>query len=380
MAQVLVFSFSNLATDPRVDRQIGFLRTRHKIVAAGLVPPTQPVDDFVELSIPKRTFLSSAFGVARLLTRRYDRLYWTHPAYIAALERLRNVRVDVVVANDLNSLPIALRLGRPVVFDAHEYAPGQFADRAWWRLMIAPYMRWLCRNYIPQAASMTTIGEAIADAYERDTGVRATVVTNAPPHVELEPTQVHEPIRILHHGGAQLGRGLEEMVRVGQLLDERFTLDFVLVEASPGYREKLIRQAKGNPRIRFPEPWPMHSLVRQANDYDIGMFLLPPISFQRRFALPNKFFEFVQARLAVAVGPSPEMASIVHRYGCGIVADDFSAETLAAAINRLTGSEIASFKEASHRAANELSAESNGEIILRLVGEALSDRPRVAGT
>jgi hypothetical protein len=35
------------------------------------------------------------------------------------------------------------------------------------------------------------------------------------------------------------------------------------------------------------------------------------------------FVEFIQARLAVAVDPSPEMARLVQRYGCGVVAPDF---------------------------------------------------------
>jgi hypothetical protein len=375
MARVLVLSFSNLGSDPRVDRQIEFLRARYEVVAAGLSPPRHRVSEFVELAMPQRTVGGKLLGGARLLARRYDRLYWTHPAHVTALELLRRVDVDVVVANDLNALPVAIRLGRPVVFDAHEYAPGQFADIAWWRLLIAPYSRWLSRHYIPQAASMTTVSTGIARAYERDTGVRPAVVTNAPPRANLAPTPVHEPIRLLHHGGAQPGRGLEEMVRVGHLLDDRFTLDFVLVESSSGYLDRLIRQSKGNPRIRFLEPWPMHSLVERANNYDIGMFLLPPINLQRQFALPNKFFEFVQARLAVAIGPSPEMASIVEGRACGIVADDFSPESLASAINGLTTSSIATFKEAADVAASELSAESNRETFLGLVDQALMGRP-----
>jgi hypothetical protein len=31
-------------------------------------------------------------------------------------------------------------------------------------------------------------------------------------------------------------------------------------------------------------------------------------------ALPNKFFEFIQARLAVAIWPSPEMSKITKTF------------------------------------------------------------------
>jgi hypothetical protein len=374
MSRILVISFTDLASDPRVDRQIGVLGTRHEIVAAGLAPPEHAVSEFVELLIPRRTVLGNVSAGLRLLARRYDDAYWKHPGHVAALKRLRTIHADVIVANDLTALPIAVRLGPPVVFDAHEYAPGQFADVTWWRVLVAPYLDRLSRIYIPQAVSMTTVAYGIANAYYSDTGVRPTVVTNAPPRAELSPTPVHEPIRILHHGSAQRRRGLEEMIRLGELLDERFTLDFVLVEGSSGYRDNLIHRAEGNASVRFPPPWPMREIVTEANNYDIGLFLLPPVSLHRRYALPNKFFEFIQARLAVAIGPSPEMASLVSRYGFGLVADDFSPESLAAEINLLDVSAIETFKRASHFAADKLCMEANAEILLSTVEDALAQK------
>ena len=111
-----------------------------------------------------------------------------------------------------------------------------------------------------------------------------------------------------------------------------------------------------------------------ANEYDIGLYLLRPANFNNRFALPNKFFEFVQGRLAVAIGPSPEMARIVHEYGLGIVAEDFTPETLAQELNNLDPPAIAGFKQAAHAAADELCAERNEGVFLRVVEETLAAR------
>jgi hypothetical protein len=368
---VLVVSFSDLGRDPRVDRQIAALSGRYRVTAAGLAPPRLPVDRFIDISAPPRRKLGMALGLARLVARRYEAVYWGHPANVAVFERLSGVDADVVLANDLEALGIALRLGQPVVFDAHEYAPDQFNDRIGWRLLRAPYARWQCERYVPRVAAMTTVSQGLADRYEHLTGVRATIVTNAPAYHELEPTPVGRPIRVLHHGGAMPGRGLPQMIEVAELLDDRFTVDFVLLQDASGYREKLIRRARGNPRVRFPPAQPMHTLVRMANDYDIGLFLLPPVSVQRRYALPNKFFEFIQARLAVAIGPSPEMARLVRQYGCGIVADDFEPATLAAELNRLDAASIAAYKQASNVAARALCAERNEEFVLAAIERAL---------
>ena len=118
----------------------------------------------------------------------------------------------------------------------------------------------------------------------------------------------------------------------------------------------------------------MRELASLANGYDIGLYLLPPTNFNHRYALPNKFFEFIQGRLAVAIGPSPEMAAIVRHYGCGVVAPTFEPESLAAELNALDAAAIAGFKHASHRAAAELCAERNAVLTLETVEHALRGR------
>lgn len=372
LARVLVISFSDLASDPRVDRQITALLTRHEVTAAGVGPPAHDGVRFVDLNAPPLGLVHGGLGIARLLAHRFDAAYWRHPKNRAIARSLEAVSADVVLVNDLPLLPVALGLGRPVVLDAHEFAPDELSDRLWWRALIAPYVDWQCRRYLPEVAVMTTVGPAIAAAYADSYGVKAVVVTNAPPYADLAPTPVHAPIRVMHHGIAQRGRGLEEMLRFAELLDDRFAIDFVLAGGSARFRKELVARARSNPRVRFPPPVPMRELVQMANGYDIGLFLLPPNNLNRRFALPNKFFEFIQARLAVAIGPSPEMAELVRRHRCGVVAADFAPESLAAELNALDATGIAAFKQASHVAAAELTAERNAAVILGVIDAALA--------
>jgi hypothetical protein len=376
LARILVISFSDLRSDPRVDRQVAALRTRHRVTAAALGPANYDDVEFIDITTAPLGISDAAAGLARIVLRRYETAYWKHPKYCEVLDRLRGVPADVVVANEMSPLPMALRLGVPVVLDAHEYAPEEFSDRPVWRIAVGPYARWLCQDNLPRVAAMMTVSEGIADRYEREFGVRATVVTNAPQYAELEPSPVGERVRILHHGLAQRGRGLDEMIRLVSRLDERFTLDLVLVDGDRGYRHELIRRIAGNPRVRVLPPVPMREIVPMANGYDVGLFLLPPNNFSRRFALPNKLFEFIQGRLAVAIGPSPEMAAVVRRYGCGVVSSDFRPETLAADLNRLDTSTIAALKQASNVAAAELCAERSQELILTVVEGALADESR----
>ena len=84
-------------------------------------------------------------------------------------------------------------------------------------------------------------------------------------------------------------------------------------------------------------------------------------------ALPNKLFEFIQGRLAIAIWPSPEMARIVHEYKCGIVSEDFTIESIANRLNSLSVQDIMKFKQNSHTAADFLCAEKNREEFLSIV-------------
>ena len=107
------------------------------------------------------------------------------------------------------------------------------------------------------------------------------------------------------------------------------------------------------------------------NHYDIGVFLIPPINFNYANTLPNKLFDFIQARLGIAIGPTPEMASIVKSYGNGVVSDDFSPQSLGRKLNALTREDIIRFKKQSSLAAKELNAEKNEVIFNNLIDQLL---------
>jgi len=156
-------------------------------------------------------------------------------------------------------------------------------------------------------------------------------------------------------------------------LDARFRLDLMLVADGglQGYLEKLRGMAESDSRIRFLPPVPMQEVVRFSSQYDIGLYLLEPNSFNHLHALPNKFFEFIQARLAVAIGPLPEMARIVRQYDCGVVSSDFAPKSLAERLMALDHAKINYYKSQSHKAARELCAEQNKDKLLSLVEQVL---------
>ena len=98
-------------------------------------------------------------------------------------------------------------------------------------------------------------------------------------------------------------------------------------------------------------------MVDTIASYDVGVYVLPPSGFNTEYALPNKFFDFVQARLGVIVGPNPEMAALVREHDLGAVTAGYDATNLTAVLDRLDPAEVARWKAGADDAARELAAE-----------------------
>lgn len=282
---------------------------------------------------------------------------------------------DAILANDLSGLILVHKMGleAPLIYDAHEYSPDQYAPDAAGRKKAERAERYL-REYLPSCDTVMTVCEGIAEEYARKFGIKCPyVVLNAPPYRDLQPSYKDDGIiRLVHHGVAGRLRKLEILIDMMAELDYRFTLDFFLIQSDREYYEELIYQADGDDRIRFNDPVPMNVLPEVMNRYDIGLAFFTPLTFNLKYVLPNKFFEFIQGRIGVAIGPSPEMVKYVRRYGIGVVSDTFTASSLAGVLTKMKKEDIIRFKKNAHLFAYELSGDVQAKIILKLVGETIA--------
>ncbi|MEB3189313.1 MAG: glycosyltransferase [Snowella sp.] len=389
MKTILIISFSNLERDPRVNRQIRFLKDKYNIITAGYGSPNLDKVQYIHLfpvidkphipvfskllALPKKSL-----SAIRLLIGYFDKYYWTKPEIVYAYDQLKETNCDLIISNDIDSLPLSIRLAEhtnsQILFDAHEYAPREWEESIRFRLFFQKFKTYFCNTYIPKVDSMITVCPTIADTYQQDTGINPIVITNAPDYQELEPKflQNNQKIRLIHHGGSSPSRRIDKMIKMMRYLDDRFELNFLLVGGLPKYNKYLRDLAQDNQNINFLKSVPMRELSGFLNQFDIGVYILEPSNFNNLYALPNKLFEFIQARLAIAIGPSPEMARVVKEHDLGIVAEDFEPKTLAKKIMNLDYEKINYYKNQSHKAAYSLSAESNKHILLNLVQETLN--------
>lgn len=379
--RILCISLSPIRRDARVLRQLSVLTAHGDVTTVGYGEAPPGVARHVRVPDGAPSLPQTPMGVARLALRRHAAAELTAPGVAFARDALAGERFDLVVANDARVLALAFDLAgdAPVWADLHEWAPEERTHVLAWRVLVAPFMVHLCREYLPRVAAATTVGGRIADLYARDFGVRPEIMRNAAPFAALEPTPVEDDrIRLVHSGGAVHGRSLELMIDAMERLDDRFTLDLYLVPVADGgrYLAELRARAGGDPRIRFRDPVPPDDLPRTLNAYDVGVFWIPPVHTNARLTLPNKLFDFVQARLAVAIGPTVEMADVVRAHDLGVIADDFTVDACVRSVESLSAERIAAHKARAHAAARELSFDRDRDVAAGIVGRLTAPGPR----
>ena len=380
MKSILIISFSNLKHDARVSRQIAFLKSSYRLTVACFDAEESDEYTLIRLKRVYLTLTKKLFSGLFLLTGFYKKAYQLLYPY-SSLPDFSNTHFDLIIANDVESLPLSFNIkGKAkILFDAHEYAPRHFEEKLEWRIFFQGFNTHLCKQFIPKVDEMITINQGLAREYEKNYLVKPKIVTNANYFTNLEPSPVSKnKIRLVHHGAANPSRRLELMVELMDYLDDRFTLDMVLLtppsanKKTRGYLDYLKSLIKGKSQIKILPPVRSDEVVNFIHPYDIGICFVPHINFNYSHGLPNKLYDYIQARLAIAIGPTEEMTNLVRTYDTGVVSDDFDPKNLASYLNSLTIEKVEYYKQQSHKAAKELSAEKNKEIFLSLIERLLN--------
>lgn len=375
--RILCISFSDISSDSRVRRQLRILATYGEVTTVSYGAKPQGSTHHLAIDESLASLPQTVSGVFQLALRRYPAESLAAPAVKQAYSLLSGAgRFDLVVANEARALPLAHRVARgaPIWGDMHEWAPEERAHVFIWRLLIKPYMTAVCRKFLPATSAVTAVNSSIAALYRNHFQCDVDVVRNAGPRYELAPSaMVPGRIRLVHSGAAIPGRNLECMIDAIHRLDDRFTLDLYLVEARDRgrYLRKLRRRAKGSERITFHRPVKPDELPGVLNAYDVGVFSLPPRTKNHEFMLPNKFFDYVQARIAIVFSPAVETSRLIKEHGLGVVASSHTLQALVVALAGLTSEEVGTFKGNAHAAA-ELLSNRQDEQVCRSIIEKLT--------
>lgn len=314
-------------------------------------------------SLPKKLLMA-----ARLLFLRDHGYFIWNRVIREAYERLSERQYDVIICHDIYLTHMATKLakktGAKLVIDAREYYPKQNDTSFFWRLLIMPMRIALCARYMPQADLMLTVSDGLADEYVRAFDVPRPIVIESMAQKHAIPLEVRDTdrIRMIYHGAICPERGIDKMIETMDHLDERYSLDIVMVPGPlHGYAGKVRSMAAARRQVNVIEPVVFEEIVPFSATYDVALITYPPCSFNIIHCLPNKFFESIQARLAICVGETPDMAALVKAHDLGVVAQGSLPQDWAQAIQGLDRQTVERYRANADKAAQILHTGAAGE-------------------
>jgi len=390
--RAVIISYAPITDAPRVRRQAKLLVDRGwKVTLAGVEgrapPPPRCELVVLERRFRRRTYVDRALYAGALLASRAsgqlaEWVYWQNTIRQSLYAQLEGVVGDLVMCHDYVTLPPALRVAArtaaPLLLDAHEYARGQYMERPFWRYVHRPWVHRLQRTLFAKLDGITTVCDGIADLLKVDNALpdRPTVVRSMPCYQRCDFRPCGDTLTVLYHGILSPPRRLELLIESVPMWRKQFRL----VLRGPGpdeYVDRLRRLARRLgvvSRVVIEKPVLFEDLIAAANHADIGLFVQGDWSPQKRFALPNKFFEYVMAGLALCVSDLPEMARLLRQHRIGRLVPKAEPQVIAETINAFDREQVEAFKRCSLVAAKQLCWEHESEKLARLVDRVMQHR------
>jgi glycosyltransferase involved in cell wall biosynthesis len=313
---------NDMATDQRVNRIATSLgKVMPNILVVGTVFPNS-------LTLPSSKYSTHRF---RMTFKKGPLFYMEYN--IRLFVYLLSSKATIMVSNDLDTLLavyLASRLKQvPLVYDSHEY----FTElpELVHRPLVRTIWKFLESIILPRVKYAYTVSSSIAQAYAEKYKLNMQVIRNVPYKKEwniIDNSKIADKQkkrrennrRIIYQGVLNMGRGLELAIRAMQ-----YTQNARLIIAGAGYYENtlrdLVRALKLHDKVRFIGRVPPAKLSKYTKDADLGISLEENIGLNYYYALPNKLFDYIQAKIPVLVSNMPEMAAIVCKYDIGKITD-----------------------------------------------------------
>ena len=276
---------------------------------------------------------------------------------------------NVIIIEDLKLVPLVInkKKNSKIIFDAREYYPKQFENSFVFKLIESKFNFRLCYNYLKKTDLILTVSRKIQQEYSNKFNVDVKLIMSAPKFNETVINDINSnKIKIVHHGMANRNRQIEKMINCFKSFNDNFIFDLFLVGDNK-YIEELKLIASDCQRIQIKNPIKHDQIVKTLSSYDIGFFYVEPSTFNLKYCLPNKFFEFIQARLAILTGPSSEMSFLIDKYKIGMYSKKFDTNEIIELVNNMTLDNLKTYKKNTHFAAQNLCFELEKEKLINLI-------------
>jgi glycosyltransferase involved in cell wall biosynthesis len=291
--------------------------------------------------------------------------------------------VDVVHANDLDTLPVgvvlAQRLGARLIYDAHEMS----SEAVGLNPLIAEWRRRREKRLVKEVDAVVTVNPCIAAEMSARYGVPLpAVVYNGASSCRASSVPTHSPVRVLFQGQFFADRNLEDLVTAMESLRGRAVLTLQGWGEVETSLRGLVDRLALKETVRFVEPVPPAGVVAAASDHDIGVINHKDLSLNHRFSSPNKLFDYMAAGLAIVASDLPVLRLVIEDARCGVLHEPTGPDALAGVLGRLVNApdEIARMKENAVGACDRYSWAAQEKVLLDVYERVVTTAPASGST
>jgi glycosyltransferase involved in cell wall biosynthesis len=262
---------------------------------------------------------------------------------------LLRCRKQIILSNDLDTLPACYAASRilrsKLVFDSHELFPE--VPELVHRPRIKKFWSTLENILVRKIHFGLTVSDSIAGYYSISYNVPFITIRNLAPFRPVSDfegmTKNRGPSIVIYQGSLNLGRGLE--LAIESMLYLENTELWILGDGDINTRlVGMVADLGLNGKVEFKGKVPIEQLWQYTARADVGISLEEDMGLNYQYSLPNKLFDYIQARIPVIVSDLPEMRTIVENYRIGEVLRERTPKRLAEMIREITGKMI-NYKE-----------------------------------
>lgn len=387
MTRILVISPSEISRDPRVLRHVEVAREFGDVTTCGYGADSIPNTAHLQIS-PNVRFLPRSVLTLSLIKLRFHLSAARRTQFYRDAKSLLENQVnlfDVVIVNDVHALQVVSDLFPPsrIWADMHEYAPLE-GEHDWrWRMLYRRHIKYLCQANLSAPRVVTSVGQTICERYSSELKRPVILLRNSSPYsprLRRVNTAANESARLnlVHVGVSIRARRLENMIYAVKG-KEGIHLTLFLLPTDATYHSELLEICSQTFNVEMREPIPVSSIVSEISRFDAGLVTIPPTSFNYENCLPNKLFQYLQARLPIITGPIPEIARIVTEEGIGVVSEGFDADSIFAALQKIQSLGTAFFSERLDIAAQAYSIDHDNRVRRNLIQALLAEGNQLIG-
>ena len=254
-------------------------------------------------------------------------IFWTEHNFLAKKAISKGIRYDIIWCNDLPTLcpgeKIAKYYEAKLIYDTHEIyleTLNQFfpSNSKGIKSYIFRISLFIMRTFgkikekslIRKAQNVITVNNSLAEYFENKyTITNIGVIMNFPTSSILNPNDFidfrsrysfNDDSKILiYQGVLNRGRGIILLIESMKKIAENVKLIILGNGILKLEAQELVEKLNLEKRIKFIDKVPIVELLNYTSGADFGVNLLEDINLSKKFASPNKLYEYIHAGIPV---------------------------------------------------------------------------------